>query len=89
MLEQRQDGKFFATPIASTEEDAVESTPGLKSGVVIAKFVKPSSTSSVDPGQTQCSNLSFECTSSVPYYDGLFRNRDIEVDREEELLAII
>ena len=61
--------------MASTEEDAGEMSPGLRPAVVIAKFVKPSTTASVDPGQTQCSNLSFECTSSVPYYDGLFRNR--------------
>ena len=89
MLEQRQDGKFFATQLDSTQEDAAETTPGLRKAVVIAKFVKPSSTSSVDPGQTQCSNLSFECTSSVPYYDGLFRNRDIEIDKQEEFVALV
>ena len=89
MLEQRVDGKFFATSLEATEEDTAESTPGLKSAVVVAKFVKQSSTSSIDPGQTQCSNLSFECTSSVPYYDGLFRNRKELVDIEDELIAIV
>ena len=89
MLEQRQDGKFFTTQLDSTQEDAAETTAGLKRAVVVAKFVKPSSTSSVDPGQTQCSNLSFECTSSVPYYDGLFRNRDIEIDKQEEFVALV
>ena len=89
MLEQRRDGKFFATPIVSVEEDAGEMSPGLRPSVVVAKFVKPSTTASVDPGMTQCSNLSFECTSSVPYYDGLFRNRKELVDIEDELVAIV
>jgi len=88
MLEQRQDGKFYIMEIAA-EDEGSEQSPGLQSAVIKVDFVKESSTETVIPGDTQCSNLSFECTSSVPYYDGMFRNRSKEMDVEEEYVALI
>jgi len=43
---------------------------------VVVSFVSQSTTTSVDPSSTRSGNLSFECTSSFPYYeDGTISNR--------------
>jgi hypothetical protein len=60
LLEQTRDSK---TILNSNGKDSVEP------GVVIAKFVKQLSSTAVDPSETQCSNISTECTSSLPFID--------------------
>ena len=66
MLEQSRDSKILRS---TKGKDA------LGSSVVIATFVSASSDITTDGIYTQCSNLSIECTSSIPYTDGVVRNR--------------
>lgn len=44
------------------------------------------STVKVPPADTQSSNLSNAATSSLPYFDGLFRNRDSAPIIDEEII---
>jgi hypothetical protein len=60
MLEQQRDGKII---FSSKGKDTITA------GVVIATFVSSSSDIITDPIYTQCSNLSVECTSSLPFID--------------------
>lgn len=60
LLEQTRDGKKITI---QNGKDTIES------GVVVANFVKQLSSTSVDPSETQCSNISVECTSSIPFID--------------------
>ena len=62
MLEQRQFTTF-------------ETNEGFSDPAVYAMFVSASSETIVDPEVTQCSNISQYATSSVPYFDGIYRNR--------------
>jgi hypothetical protein len=62
MLEQRQFTTF-------------ETNEGFSDPAVYALFVSASSEIIVDPEVTQCSNISQYATSSVPYFDGIYRNR--------------
>lgn len=62
MLEQRQFTTF-------------ETSEGFSDPAVYALFVSASSETIVDPEVTQCSNISQYATSSVPYFDGIHRNR--------------
>lgn len=62
MLEQRQFTTF-------------ETNEGFSDPAVYAMFVSASSETIVDPEATQCSNISQYATSSVPYFDGIYRNR--------------
>lgn len=71
MLEQRKDSKFFgaignARPGINSDIDILDSP-------VKCKFVDSSGTV-IPPAQTNSSNLSNECTSSLPYFDGISRN---------------
>lgn len=66
MLEQSRDGKV----LSEKKQKSV-----LSSGVVVAKFVSGSSDIETDGIFTQCSNISIECTSSIPYTDLVARNR--------------
>lgn len=67
MLEQARDGIIVTT-------QAGKDTIG--PAVVTAKFVKQLTNTEVDPDQTQCSNLSLFCTSSIPFIDdGVVHNR--------------
>lgn len=79
MLEQRLDTKYY---FAIQDSDA----PALRffrrknysyagTSVVNVKFVN-SSGSLVRPEETYSSNLSFEATSSMPYFDGYVKNRE-------------
>lgn len=68
MLEQRLDGKFF-----NEGENA-----GVREGAVQVKFYDRDG-NLTSPELTLSSNLSFEATSSVPYFDGVARNRT-EID---------
>ena len=60
MLEQQRDGKTIATR---------KGKDTISSGVVTATFVSASSDLITDAIYTQCSNLSVECTSSLPFID--------------------
>lgn len=68
MLEQRQNSKFFYETTVGRSSQRVSAAP------VSARFVNMSGLI-VAPESTSCSNLSFEITSSVPYFDGDVRNR--------------
>ena len=68
MLEQSRSGKVhYYNEIGS---------PQVSRSPVVATFVSSSTDQVIDASQTQCSNLSIECTSSVPFFDGYTpRNR--------------
>lgn len=68
MLEQRQDTKYFH----ESGVQFVRATTG--ASPIQVKFVNVSG-SVVAPALTTSSNLSLEATSSLPYFDGLARNR--------------
>ncbi len=65
MLEQRLDTRFYS-------ENSGRST--ISSSPVQARFVSSDGTSE-SPSKTSCSNLSQFVTSSLPYFDGVARNR--------------
>jgi hypothetical protein len=60
MLEQPRDGKLVFTN---------KGKENITQAVVVATFVSSSSDIVTDAIYTQCSNLSSECTSSVPFID--------------------
>ncbi len=70
MLEQRVDGKFYNSNVQNNIAAGVKDSP------VQVKFYdqKGASTSAV---RTLSSNLSTEATSSLPYTDGVARNRSV------------
>jgi hypothetical protein len=60
LLEQTRDSK---TVVSNQGKDSIGTSP------VVARFVKQYSSTAEDPENTQCSNLSTECTSSMPFID--------------------
>lgn len=86
MLEQRIDTKGVETNYTSRIfpiPDFVRSFgTSLTTGPVIVTFTSQSSEIIVDPESTRSCNLSTECTSSLPYYDGEARNRSLIVFTE-------
>lgn len=68
MLEQRQDSRFY-------NEGSLGSAVGVLDPPISVRFVN-STGDSIKPYETMSSNLSTEVTSSVPYFDGLVRNRE-------------
>lgn len=73
MLEQRIDTKFYITPDENAQKDQNKTNIG--TSVVTVKFIDPF-TGNITPAEnTQSQNLSFEATSSLPYFDGQTRNR--------------
>jgi hypothetical protein len=60
LLEQSRDSKTLVT---------IDGKDTVNRSIVYATFVSASSDLSVEPETTQCSNLSFECTSSIPFID--------------------
>jgi len=80
MLEQRIDTKGVETRFTAKSLPLPNfiKTFGVSqiASPVVVSFVSQSTTTSVDPTSTRSGNLSFECTSSFPYYeDGTIRNR--------------
>jgi hypothetical protein len=73
MLEQRLDAKFFDEVGLSSDGNPGSAT-GVKDGPVQVKFYDQSG-KITDGLKTLSSNLSYEATSSMPYADGLARNR--------------
>ena len=65
MLEQRLDTRFYSE---TSGRSTISSSP------VQARFVSSDGTSE-SPSKTSCSNLSQFVTSSLPYFDGVARNR--------------
>jgi hypothetical protein len=80
ILEQRLDSKgyeFKYTSNASPIPNFIR-TFGISQipSPALVSFVSQSSNVNVDPSSTRSGNLSFECTSSLPYYDdNIPRNR--------------
>lgn len=69
MLEQRQDSKIYDTQ--GTDAIGIESgNPAILGSPVQVKFLGDK------PAFTNSSNLSFEATSSLPYFDDVARNRE-------------
>jgi hypothetical protein len=60
MIEQSRDSKTLVT---------IDGKDTVNRSIVYATFVSASSDLAVEPETTQCSNLSFECTSSIPFID--------------------
>jgi hypothetical protein len=73
MLEQRHDSKFYFPNGLS--QGGVIGQSYIDNSPVAIKFVNVSGTI-VRPEETYSSNLSFEATSSLPYFDGFVRNRE-------------
>ncbi len=80
MLEQRQDTKYFLT-VDEAERTPLRSLFNRKNvnyagtSVINVRFINTSG-SLVRPEETYSSNLSFEATSSLPFFDGQVRNRE-------------
>ena len=75
MLEQRLFTKFFTakkTPDSSDDDIIMKNT--LMDGPVTIKFLDENG-NLTKPENTQSQNLSYEATSSLPYFDGQQRNR--------------
>lgn len=84
MLEQRLDSKFFQTEI--TEENP---NIGVLESPILIKFVD-SEGKITSPENTWSQNLSFEVTSSMPYFDGLIKNRnEPDVNLNQSILNIL
>ena len=73
LLEQRLDAKFF-DELGLSPDGTTNGVVGVKTGPVQVYFYD-SAGKLTDPLKTLSSNVSFEATSSVPYFDGSFRNR--------------
>jgi len=81
-LEQRKDSKFYFEGRAGLLPGRFQEPTSVTDGPVTVKFSmiendgRTLSRIKVQPNQTtQCSNMSLECTSSMPYFDGHARNR--------------
>jgi hypothetical protein len=72
MLEQRPNAKFYETPENGPSDPNF--IQGTKDAVVNVKFLDPTGRTTL-PENTWSSNLSFECTSSMPYFDDISTNR--------------
>lgn len=73
MLEQRPFTKFYNVPDPSVS--GLSSIAGQTTSVVTVQFISPSNGMITRPEWTLSQNLSLECTSSLPYFDGNVRNR--------------
>jgi hypothetical protein len=74
MLEQRLDSKFFGVAGDAVAGAPRESKSTLDSPIK-CRFVD-SEGRSIEPNRTNSSNLSPEATSSLPYFDGMVKNRE-------------
>jgi len=81
MLEQRKFTKIFAP----NSQDRIQTIP---SSPVTVKFVDSEGKLTI-PENTQSQNLSFEATSSLPYFDLLSRNRPIQSSIKATNLKLI
>lgn len=79
MLEPRNDSKLYDV-IGRNSDGTPSGRTGANASPVSVKFVEPRTTINVDPRRTWSSNLDFEATSSVPFFDGIVRNREEPID---------
>lgn len=86
-LEQRLDGKYYDT-VGYTIDGKTGGVIGTLSSPIQVKFFD-SNGSVVKPEQTRSSNLSFECTSSLPFFDGEVRNREEPLNASDLSSTII
>lgn len=73
MLEQRQYSKFYQDP--SNAANVPNFRQGTQPAAVTINFIDQTTGRLTSPDNTFSSNLHFECTSSVPFFDGLTLNR--------------
>lgn len=74
MLEQRLDTKFFLEDMTEDGRNSgVKNSMG--SGPINIRFINTSTGETTAPENTWASNLHFEASSSMPYFDGTFTNR--------------
>ena len=83
MLEQRFDAKFF--DVVGVKADGTAGSIGVRSAPVQVRFVKPRTNELTDPYATFSSNMSIEATSSIPYFDGIGRNRNIPPEDDDNV----
>lgn len=74
MLEQRPFTKYYESPENGPSNPNFQQ--GVKEAVVTVKYLSPDGRLT-EPSNTWSSNLSFECTSSVPYIEGVPTNRPV------------
>lgn len=72
MLEQRLYTKYYESPENGPSNPNFQQ--GVKQAVVTVKYLSPDGRLT-EPSNTWSSNLSFECTSSIPYIEGVPTNR--------------
>ena len=78
-LEQRQDSKFYDI-LGLNSDGSTSGRIGPTSSPVQVTFVEPRTSIVTSPVKTFSSNLSNEATSSLPYFDGLVKNREEPLD---------
>ncbi len=74
MLEQRLDTKFYES-MGYKLDGSLGGNTGILTAPVQVRFVNYKG-EVTKPEYTMSSNLSYECTSSLPYFDGVVRNRE-------------
>jgi hypothetical protein len=74
MLEQRPYTKYYESPENTPIDPSFQQ--GVKEAAVTVKFISPDGRLT-GPDNTWSSNLSFECTSSIPYIEGVPTNRPV------------
>jgi len=74
MLEQRPFTKYYESPENNPTDPNFQQS--VKDAVVTVKYLSPDGRLTA-PENTWSSNLSFECTSSIPYIEGVPTNRPV------------
>jgi len=72
MLEQRLDTKYYESP--ENAPDDPDFVQGVKDACVNVKFISPDGRLT-NPSNTWSNNQHFECTSSLPFFDGVITSR--------------
>ena len=76
LLEQRPMTKYYESPENSPDDPIFKQ--GIQDAAVSVRFISPDGRLT-DPANTWSSNLSLECTSSLPYFEGHSYNRPTPV----------
>lgn len=80
MYEQRIDTRMHYQS-STTDSSERKNTLYTSKSPVQVRFIDPTTGKIVSPEKTNSSNLSLYCTSSLPYFDGVSRNRaDVNAD---------
>lgn len=75
VFEQRLYTKYYDT-VGLNADGTLNGQPSVISSPVQINFVEPRTVTITQPTRTFSSNLSVEATSSMPYFDGVVRNRE-------------